>query len=42
LATGENDEFKIENIKHLSNLIMFVDPKENVKKCDEEFSKIRP
>ena len=42
LATGENDEFKIENIKVLSNLIMFVDPKENVKKCDEELSKIRP
>ena len=42
LATGENDEFKIENIKVLSNLIMFVDLKENVKKCDEELSKIRP
>ena len=42
MATGENDEFKIENIRLLSSLIMFVDPKENVKKCDEELSKIRP
>ena len=40
MATGENDEFKIENIRHISQLIMFVEPKENVKKCDEELSKI--
>ena len=41
MATGENDEFKIENIRHISQLIMFVEPKENVKKCDEELSKIK-
>ena len=41
MATGENDEFKIENIRHLSSLMMFVETKEKVKKCDEELSKIR-
>ena len=41
MATGENDEFKIENIKDLSSLIMFVEPKEKVLKCNEELSKIR-
>ena len=41
MVTGENDEFKIENIRHISQLIMFVEPKENVKKCDEELSKIK-
>ena len=41
MATGENDEFKIENIRHLSSLLMFVGTKEKVKKCDEELSKIR-
>ena len=41
MVTGENDEFKIENIRHISQLIMFVEPKQNVKKCDEELSKIK-
>ena len=41
MVTGENDEFKIENIRYISQLIMFVEPKENVKKCDEELSKIK-
>jgi alpha-L-rhamnosidase len=41
MATGENDEFKIENIRHLSSLMMFVETKEKVQKCDEELSKIR-
>ena len=40
MATGENDEFKIENIRHLSSLMMFVETKEKVQKCDEELSKI--
>ena len=41
MATGENDEFKIENIRLLSSLIMFVEPKDKVEKCDEELSKIK-
>ena len=41
MATGENDEFKIENIRHLSSLMMSVETKEKVQKCDEELSKIR-
>ena len=42
MATGENDEFKIESIRQLSSLIMFVEPKEKVEKCAEELSKLRP
>ena len=42
MATGENDEFKIENISALSSLMMFKESKEKIKKCDEELSKIRP
>ena len=41
MATGENDEFKLENIRHLSGLMMFVESKEKVQKCDEELKKIK-
>ncbi len=42
MATGENDEFKIENIRKLTSLMMFVEQKEKVEKCAEELSKLRP
>ena len=41
MATGENDEFKIANIRHLTSLMMFTDIKEKVQKCDEELSNLR-
>ena len=41
MATGENDEMKVRTIKQL-NSYRDIDSKENVKKLNEELSKIRP
>ena len=41
MATGENDEFKLGTIRHLSSLMMFMESKDKVKKCDEELQKIK-
>ena len=41
MATGENDEIKVGTIKQL-NSYRVIDSKENIKKFNEELSKVRP